>query len=51
MPMLDAPNRVVDELTGFIEKTEPFEWSLEAVRERLRRGPDGVAKALPAGTS
>jgi pimeloyl-ACP methyl ester carboxylesterase len=38
-PMLDAPERVVDELTSFIEKTEPFEWSLERVRERLQRGP------------
>ena len=38
-PMLDAPGRIVDELTSFIENTEPFEWSLEQVRERLRRGP------------
>ncbi len=38
-PMLDAPGRVIDELTVFIEGTEPFEWSLERVRERLRRGP------------
>ena len=28
------------ELTAFMEETEPFEWSLEAVRERLRSGPD-----------
>ncbi len=40
-PMLDAPERVVDELTRFIEQTEPFEWSLEQVRERMRRGPEG----------
>jgi pimeloyl-ACP methyl ester carboxylesterase len=39
-PMLDAPDRIVSELTSFIEETEPFEWSLEKVRERLRRGPD-----------
>jgi pimeloyl-ACP methyl ester carboxylesterase len=45
-PMLDAPNRIVSELTSFIEETEPFEWSLEAVRERLRRGPE--PEALPA---
>jgi pimeloyl-ACP methyl ester carboxylesterase len=39
-PMLDAPDRVVRELTAFIEETEPFQWSLELVRDRLRRGPD-----------
>jgi pimeloyl-ACP methyl ester carboxylesterase len=39
-PMLDAPDRVARELTAFIEETEPFEWSLELVRDRLRRGPD-----------
>jgi pimeloyl-ACP methyl ester carboxylesterase len=41
-PMLDDPNRFVRELTSFLEGTEPFEWSLEMVRERLRRGPDPV---------
>jgi pimeloyl-ACP methyl ester carboxylesterase len=40
-PMLDAPDRIIHELTTFIEETEPFEWSLERVRERLRRGPEG----------
>jgi hypothetical protein len=39
--MLDAPQRIIEELTGFIEETESFEWSLAAVRERMRRGPDG----------
>jgi pimeloyl-ACP methyl ester carboxylesterase len=38
-PMLDAPDRVARELTAFVEETEPFEYSLESVRERLRRGP------------
>jgi pimeloyl-ACP methyl ester carboxylesterase len=38
-PMLDAPDRIVSELTEFIDETEPFGWSLEAVRERLRLGP------------
>ena len=38
-PMLDSPSRVVDELTSFIDETEPFEYSLESVRERLKRGP------------
>ena len=42
-PMLDAPERVVSELTSFIEETEPFEWSFEQVRERLRRGPVSIA--------
>jgi pimeloyl-ACP methyl ester carboxylesterase len=40
-PMLDAPERIIRELTSFIEETEPFEWSLERVRERMRRGPEG----------
>jgi pimeloyl-ACP methyl ester carboxylesterase len=48
-PMLDAPRRLVDELTSFIEETEPFEWSLERVRERLQRGPDHAAEAIAAG--
>jgi pimeloyl-ACP methyl ester carboxylesterase len=38
-PMLDAPDRIVRELTSFIDETEPFEWSLAAVRERMQRGP------------
>ena len=38
-PMLDAPDRIVRELTDFMDGTEPFEWSLESVRERMRRGP------------
>jgi pimeloyl-ACP methyl ester carboxylesterase len=42
-PMLDAPDRIVREMTEFMEETEPFEWSLESVRERLRRGPEPVA--------
>jgi pimeloyl-ACP methyl ester carboxylesterase len=41
-PMLDAPDRVIRELNTFVEETEPFEWSLERVRERLKRGPDPV---------
>jgi pimeloyl-ACP methyl ester carboxylesterase len=44
-PMLDAPDRLVGELVSFMEETEPFEWSLEQVRERLRRGPDWPASA------
>ena len=39
-PMLDAPDRLVGELTAFIEETEPFEYDLESVRDRLRRGPN-----------
>jgi pimeloyl-ACP methyl ester carboxylesterase len=39
-PMLDAPDRIVRELTSFMEETEPFEWSMERVRERLKRGPN-----------
>ncbi len=38
-PMLDSPTRVVHELTSFIDETEPFEYSMERVRERMKRGP------------
>ncbi|MFN8164370.1 MAG: hypothetical protein U0R26_11205 [Solirubrobacterales bacterium] len=41
-PMLDAPESVVDELTAFVEETEPPEYSFEEVREP-RRGPDRIA--------
>ena len=49
-PMLDAPDRIVQELTEFMEETEPFQWSLETVRERLRRGPQPAPEAIAAGT-
>ena len=39
-PMLDAPDKLVAELTSFLTETEPFEYDLEQVRQRLRRGPD-----------
>jgi pimeloyl-ACP methyl ester carboxylesterase len=45
-PMLDDPDRLVAELTSFMDETEPFEWSLEQVRERLRRGPERDPEAL-----
>jgi pimeloyl-ACP methyl ester carboxylesterase len=38
-PMLDAPERFIAELAGFIDETEPFEYSEQSVRERLQRGP------------
>jgi pimeloyl-ACP methyl ester carboxylesterase len=41
-PMLDAADRIVRELSAFIEETEPFEWSLESVRDRLKRGPESL---------
>jgi pimeloyl-ACP methyl ester carboxylesterase len=50
-PMLDAPDRIVRELTDFMEETEPFEWSLEKVRDRLRRGPDSAPEAITAGAA
>jgi hypothetical protein len=31
-----------------MEETEPFEWSLEKVRERLQRGPEPASEALAA---
>jgi pimeloyl-ACP methyl ester carboxylesterase len=49
-PMLDAPDRIVRELTEFMEKTEPFEWSLERVRKRLQRGPESAPEAIAAET-
>jgi pimeloyl-ACP methyl ester carboxylesterase len=48
-PMLDQPDRVLRELTSFIEESEPFEWSIESVRDRLRRGPAPDREALAAG--
>ena len=37
-PMLDQPERLARELIDFIETTEPYQFSIEAVRERMRRG-------------
>jgi pimeloyl-ACP methyl ester carboxylesterase len=48
-PMLDDPDRIVRELTDFMDETEPFEWSMATVRERLRRGPERAPEPLPAG--
>jgi pimeloyl-ACP methyl ester carboxylesterase len=48
-PMLDAPGRVYRELSDFIEDTEPFEWSMEHVRERLRRGPEPLPERAASG--
>ena len=39
-PMLDEPELIIRELMTFMEETEPFEYTLELVRERLRRGPE-----------
>jgi pimeloyl-ACP methyl ester carboxylesterase len=49
-PMLDAPDEIFRELTSFMEETDPFEWSLERVRQRLRIGPESSPKALTAGS-
>ena len=38
-PMLDDPDRVADELAGFVAGTEPYSWDLESMREALRDGP------------
>ena len=38
-PMLDASRRFIAELSGFVEETEPFDYSEQEVRERLIRGP------------
>src|SRR5919106_477551 len=42
-PMLDEPDVVVREISHFMDETEAFEYDLETVRERLRRGPDRKA--------
>jgi hypothetical protein len=42
--MLDAPGRIVAELSSFMDQTEPFEYTAEQVRERLQRGPTGRNK-------
>src|SRR3954453_17948819 len=50
-PMLDAPDRIVQELTEFMEETEPFQWSMETVRERLQREPHPAPEAIASGTT
>ena len=38
-PQLDDPDRFVDELTEFVETTEPYVFDVDQMREMLRRGP------------
>ena len=38
-PQLADPERFADVLIDFIETTEPYEFSLDRMREQLRRGP------------
>ena len=40
-PMLDDPDRIADELAAFVERTEPYRWDMEEMREVLRAGPPG----------
>jgi pimeloyl-ACP methyl ester carboxylesterase len=40
-PQLDDPERFCDELLDFIATTEPYEFSLDRMREQLRTGPAG----------
>ena len=37
--MLDEPDRVADELAGFVASTPAYEWSLDEMRQALRAGP------------
>jgi pimeloyl-ACP methyl ester carboxylesterase len=37
-PMLDEPEKFARALSDFIERTEPYEFDLEEVRETMRRG-------------
>jgi pimeloyl-ACP methyl ester carboxylesterase len=38
-PMLDAPDRIAEELARFVGATEPYHWDIESMREALRAGP------------
>ena len=50
-PMLDAPDRIVRELTEFMEETEPFQWSLgDGARAPAARAPSTAAVEIPART-
>ena len=49
-PMLDAPERIVRELIGFIEETEPFEWSLSG-RAAAAAWPGGLTDGLMSRAS
>jgi pimeloyl-ACP methyl ester carboxylesterase len=42
-PQLDQPRVVCRELTEFIDSTEPYEFSLDLMREQLRQGPPNHA--------
>lgn len=42
-PQLDQPDLLCDEIDDFIATTEPFEFDLEWMRERLRDGPPQAA--------
>src|SRR5919197_227504 len=48
-PQLDAPTRLVQELSDFIDATEPYVFDLDHMREMLRRGPEGSPARAPAG--
>lgn len=41
-PQLDDPERFADTLIDFIETTEPYEFSVERMKDQLRRGPSGA---------
>jgi pimeloyl-ACP methyl ester carboxylesterase len=40
-PMLDDPSGLADVIADFVDTTEPYEFSVERMREQLRRGPAG----------
>jgi pimeloyl-ACP methyl ester carboxylesterase len=44
-PMLDDPQRVADELAAFMSETEPYEWSIDDMRDALRSGPAAADQA------
>jgi pimeloyl-ACP methyl ester carboxylesterase len=41
-PMLDDPDQIADELAGFVERSEPYHWDIDSMREALRAGPAGA---------
>ncbi len=42
-PMLDEPERFARALIDFIERTEPYEFSMDQIRKTMRRGAQGLA--------
>ena len=48
-PQLDDPPAIVSALRDFMERTEPYEFDLDHMREMLRRGPGASRERPPVG--